>query len=117
MACGSLVQYSPIFDVFKVKVDCLQHAIGHLCTTIFAGVNLKGLSFIPLELNWYFIIVLLDRVIALKLIHAICIFDTNQGSHIFLFLGSNRTCKITLLFVYSVLQVVMIKTWFVLCNV
>ena len=64
-------------------------------------VNLIGFSLVPLELEWHFILVLLNRVISLELIHAIY-FGIARGSHIGFYLGSHGTCKVTLLLVCAV---------------
>ena len=95
----------------KIEVNCLRHAICRLHISICAGVNTKSLPFNPLELEWYFVFVVLDRIIALKLIHAICAFDIARGSHIFLFLSLHCACKITLLLACAVLYVALIGSW------
>ena len=88
--------------MFTVEIDSLQHAVGGLCITVFAGVNSTGFSLVPLELERHFILALLDSVILHELIHASCIFDTARGSHIVFSLGSHGTCKIPLLLVWAV---------------
>ena len=110
MACGSCVQYCPIFDALKVEVGRLEYTICRLRISIFAGVNMKSLPFVPLELEWHFAFVFLNRVITLKLINVIYVFGIAQGSHTFFSLGFHCACKITLLFVCAVLYVALLES-------
>ena len=72
---------------------------------------MKSLPFVPLELEWHFAFVFLNRVITLKLINVIYVFGIAQGSHTFFSLGFHCACKITLLFVCAVLYVTLLEFW------
>ena len=95
----------------KAKVDCLQHGIQRLRISICAGVNMKNLSFLQLELEWHSVFVFLDRVITLKLIHATCAFGIAWSSLVSFSLGLHRACKTTLLVICAVLYVAFLESW------